>query len=153
MKTIIISPYSRKLRNGGKNPKDYPYWNELVKELKKKDFYIIQIGVDGEESISGVDETKFNQPLKEIEELLKGCYTFVSVDNFLPHLAHCIGIKGVALFFRSDPGLFGYLENINLLKDKKYLRSNQFDIWERCEYMEESFIEPEIVVKAISSFF
>jgi ADP-heptose:LPS heptosyltransferase len=152
MKTIIISPYSRKLRNGDKNPKDYPYWNELVQELKKKDFHIIQIGVEGEEFIQGVDEIKFNQPLKEIEELLKNCHAFISVDNFLPHMANCIGVRGVVLFSRSDPALFGYKENINLLKDSKYLRINQFDIWERCDYIEDAFIEPEMVVKAMLSF-
>jgi hypothetical protein len=50
---IIIHPWSRKLRNGNKNPKDYPYWKELVKELVKE-HELIQVGEEGEERL--VDE-------------------------------------------------------------------------------------------------
>ena len=148
-KTIIISPYSQKLRNGKNNPKNYPYWDELVLELKKKDFYIIQIGVSGEKSITGVDEVKFNQSLKEIEDLLRNCYVFISVDNFLPHLANCIGVRGIVLWGQSDPDIFGYKENINILKDRKYLRRNQFDVWESCEYNKDSFVLVSNIINSI----
>ena len=146
---IIISPYSQKLRNGKNNPKNYPYWNELVRELKKNNFYVIQTGVKGEEFIEGVDEIQFNRPYKELEELLKECNIFISVDNFLPHLANCIGVRGIVLWGQSDPDIFGYKENINLLKNKKYLRKNQFDIWENCEYNRDSFVSISDIISSI----
>ena len=43
---IIISPYSKPLRNGLNNPKNYPYWKELISLINEE---IIQVGVDGEE--------------------------------------------------------------------------------------------------------
>ena len=151
MKKIVISPYSRKLRNGKKNPKDYPYWNELVFELRKKHFFVVQIGVSGEDLIQGVDEVQFDKTYKEIEELLKGCYTFISVDNLLPHLAHAIKKSGIVIFARSNPKIFGYGENANFLKDTKYLRNDQFGTWEECDYIEESFISPNCILGIIDS--
>ena len=43
---IIISPYAKKLHNEKVNPKNYPYWKELIKLIDQP---IIQIGIDGEE--------------------------------------------------------------------------------------------------------
>jgi len=40
-------------------------------------------------------------------------------------------------------------ENTNLLVDRKYLRENQFLIWEQCEYIEECFMKPNEVIKYI----
>ena len=50
-KTIILAPYSRNLRNGKRNPKNYPFFKELVEELKKLGHTIIQIGIEGETEI------------------------------------------------------------------------------------------------------
>lgn len=151
MKNIIISPYSRKLRNDNNNAKNYPYWEELVLELKKLNFFVIQIGIIGEDFIKGVDEFQFNKSLEEIEELLKNSELFISVDNFLPHLAHSVGVNGVVIFSRSDPYIYGYKENANILKDRKYLREDQFGMWEHCEYIEDSFVSPSVIVSFIRS--
>ena len=45
--------------------------------------------------------------------------------------------------------LFGYEQNINLLKDRKYLRQNQFDIWENDVFTEEAFVAADVVVNAV----
>jgi len=148
MKTILISPYSRKMRNGKENPKNYSYWKELLKQMDG--YKIIQIGVNGEEQI--VDDCRFNLLLKEIKQLLKDCDLFISVDNFLPHLAHTIGKSGIVLWGKSDPKIFGYPENLNLLKDRKYLRQFQFDIWEKEEFDENVFVKPDIIIKKVDKF-
>ena len=54
---IIISPYSRRLANGAKSPKDYPYWQKVINGLS--DHRIIQIGTMGEE-ILNAHEHRFN---------------------------------------------------------------------------------------------
>ena len=143
---ILISPYSKGMRNGAENPKNYPYWSEVIKLLEG--VQIIQIGVTGEKSFTGT-ESVFDKSLAEVTELVRNCKTWAAVDNFLPHLAHLIGKRGVAIFGKSDPMIFGHPGNINLLKDRKYLRPLQFDIWERETFDAAAFVGPEIVVKSI----
>ena len=149
MSKIIISPYSRRLRNGKPNPKNYPFWGDLIKLLREKNMYVIQVGVRGEKELKGVDETQFNKPLKELVVLLSKCDYWISVDNFFQHLAYVNGKPGFVLFGQSDPNIFGHKENTNILKDRKYLRPLQFDIWERTEPNNECFVKPEIVVDRI----
>ena len=140
---IIISPYSRPLRNGKRNPKDYPLWDEFVSLLKKDGHTVTQIGVKGEEEIPGVDEICFGFDLGNLVELLKKCDTFISVDNFFPHLVDHFDKPGIVIFSQSDPAIYGHKDNVNVLKDRKYLRENQFDIWEESPYTEEAFPSAE----------
>lgn len=154
---IIISPYSKKLRKftAGEpdrvNPKNYPYWKEVVSILKDKGIYVIQVGINGEDLI-GANETRFNLKLNELKILLLDCDAWASVDNFFNHFATFYKKKGVVVWGRSDPNIYGYSENINLLKDRKYLRSNQFHLWEQDEFNIDAFVSPDIVVSAIQSF-
>jgi ADP-heptose:LPS heptosyltransferase len=144
---ILISPYAKPLRNGGNNPKNFPYWKEVVSGLNGEE--IIQIGVGDEKPISNKVKLKKNLSFAEIEELVKKCRVWVSIDTFLPHMAHHLGKPGVVIFGQSDPNIFGYPENKNLLVDRKYLRPDQFLIWEQAEYIKEAFVKPEVVVESI----
>lgn len=139
---ILIAPYAQKLRDGKNNPKNYPWWPELISLIKEP---IIQVGVDGEKQL--VDDFRKNLSLKELEVLLLDCKTWISVDSFFQHFAWDLGKKGVVLWGQSDPNIFGHPENINLLKDRKYLREKQFWWWEQCEYREDAFVRPAEVVK------
>jgi hypothetical protein len=56
------------------------------------------------------------------------------------------------IWSQSNPLIFGHEENINLLKDKKYLRKEQFYLWEQCEYNKDAFVEPTTVLKHIKQF-
>ena len=146
MEAIIISPYSQKLRDDKiktPNPKTYPYWEQLIKLLKEKNYNIIQVGVEGEEKINGVDEFFKNLPFKVLEEKVKECKTWISVDHFCAYHKK----PGVVLFSQSDPNIYGHKINKNLLKDRKYLRPDQFGIWESCPYNIDAYISPEEVVK------
>ena len=145
--TILISPYSKKLISGQRNPKNYPYWNELVKSLNKYD--VIQIGVKGEEKIKGVKTFKQDLPLVSIKKLIEDCVIWISSDNFLPHLAHHIRKPGVVIFGVSDPDIFGYPENLNILKDRKYLRENQFLMYDDCIYNSKVFLKADIISNEI----
>jgi len=146
--TVLISPYSRKLRNEKNNPKNFPHWGKLVRLLKNDGHYIIQVGVTGERELSGVDEVKFNLSIKDLTELFNTCDTWFSVDNFFQHFASHLNKPGIVIFGKSDPDIFGYKENLNILKDRKNLRAKQFDIWESCEYDESVFPSAEEVFKA-----
>ena len=145
---ILISPYSRKLRNGNKNPKNYPYWENLIKMLKEIDKDIIQIGIDNEKRL--VSNFKKNLPLQNIKKLISMSNIWISIDNFLPHVSYHLQKQGIVLWGHSDPIIFGYPENINLLKNRKYLRKNQFDTWENCEYNEDAFVKPGIIINELN---
>lgn len=146
---IIISPYSKKLRKKDTpHPKNYPFWPELIQLLK--DHEVIQIGVEGETKM--VEDYRFNCTSAELIELCKDADCFISVENFFPHFMHFNfkgEKKGVVIFSKSDPEIFGYPENVNLLKDKKYLRWDQFGPWEMTDYIEEAFPTPKTVYNAV----
>src|SRR3990167_4354712 len=112
---IIISPFSRKLRNGQLNPKEpsLTWWSELIGSLKEKGYYIIQIGIDGENKLKDVNEYQFNLNLKELEKLTLFVDTFISIDNFAPHLAWLLNKPGIVIFSQSDPLIFGHELHIN----------------------------------------
>ena len=139
---IIISPYAKKLRTEGINPKNYPWWPELIELIKEP---IVQVGVEGEEPL--VKDFRANLSIPELYALIEKCRTWISVDSFFQHLAWDAGKPGIVLFGQSDPLIFGHPENINLLKDRKYLREQQFWWWEQCEYKEDAFVRPEEVIK------
>ena len=148
---IIISPYSRPLRNNLPNAKNYPYWSQVVKLLKEKDYEITQIGMTGETPI-GTDEILFDLPLNTLKEHVLKADCCISVDNFFPHFCANFNKFGIIVIWgKSDPNIFGYPKNINLLKDRGYLRSDQFRWWEDVPYDPSVFVSPEEVVKAVQS--
>lgn len=145
---IIISPYSKMLRNGKMNPKNYPYWKELIKLLKSEN--IVQVGVTGEEKL--VNDFRKNLSLDELVSLIKKCNYWISVDNFFPHLSRHVGKPGVVIWGVSDPKIFGYPENLNILKNRSLLRPNQFDLWESFDFDPNVFVKPSEIVKQINNF-
>lgn len=147
---VVISPFSRKMRNGNLNPKDYPYWRDLISKLRYIGCYITQIGYVGEENL-GADEARFGLSLDDLKILLRDCSTWISVDNFLQHLCHHINKPGIVIFSKSDPNIFGYSYNKNILKDRKFLKPLQFQNWEECKYEKEAFVEPEEIIKIVLS--
>jgi hypothetical protein len=145
---ILIAPYSKPLRNGKRNPKDYPYWAEVINELKHE-YSVIQLAFGQEPTLPNITDVFRYTSLKQVEKLVDSCETWISTDNFLQHLAHIKKKRGVVVWGVGDPKLFGYPENINVLKDPKYLRIHQFQTWEEIEYNEDAFSEPKKVVEAV----
>lgn len=143
---IVISPYSRKLRNGLDNPKNYPYWKEVIAKI---DDHVVQVGVTGEEQL--VDDFRTDLSIADLRQLINECDLWLSCDSMFQHLGWDQGKKGIVIFSQSDPLIFGHEENINLLKDRSYLRENQFLWWEDVEYNKDAFVDPEVVIDAINS--
>lgn len=145
---IIISPYSKPLRNGNPNhPKNYPFWQDLISEIlyKYPTQTIVQVGVKGEEQFKNT-HLCFNQSLNLLRGLLLNCDTWISVDNFFHHLASTIPKRGIVLFGQSDPKIFGDPNNINLYRQERFFRENQFDFWENAKYRTEAFVLPQVVM-------
>jgi hypothetical protein len=145
---IIISPYSKALRNNKINPKNYPYWKKLIKLIKEP---IVQVGIEGEEQL--VDDFRKNLSLSELRELVYECKTWISCDSFFQHFAWDLKKYGIVLWSVSDPLIFGHSENINLLKDRNNLVQNQFLWWEQTEHDANKFVSPEIVIESLDANF
>jgi ADP-heptose:LPS heptosyltransferase len=141
---IIIHPYAKTLTNGNRNPKNYPYWKELIALINEP---IIQIGVDGEEQL--VPDFRMNLPIIELRQLIKNCRTWIAIDSFFQHLAWSEGKSGIVLWSVSDPLIFGHPENHNLLKSREYLTQNQFLWWNLTKYNIDAFVKPEEVIKSL----
>lgn len=145
---ILISPYSKKLRSKKTNPKNFPYWQIVVPLLVERGFQVVQVGIEGEDQL--VPDFRKNLSLNELRKLVRACDTWISCDSFLQHLGWDEGKKGIVLWSVSDPIIFGHPENINLLKDRKYLAQNQFGWWEFVDHNPEAFVEPHLVVSAVN---
>ena len=139
---IIIAPYAQKLRTGKLNPKNYPYWEELISNINEP---IIQVGIEGEKQL--VPDFRKNLPIAELRKLLKECRTWIGVDSFFQHLAWDEGVSGIVLWGPSDPLIFGHPENINLLKDRSCLVENQFIWWEATEHRNDRFVKPKEILE------
>lgn len=139
---IIIAPFARKLLSGNQNPKNYPYWKELISLINEP---IVQVGVEGEEQL--VENFQKNLSLYELKNLVNQSRTWISVDSFFQHFCWDLKKPGIVIFGQSDPLIFGHPENINLLKDRQYLRQQQFWLWDQCAYIKDAFVEPAEVLK------
>ena len=139
---IIISPYSKQLKNGKRNPKEYPHWEELIALINEP---IVQVGIAGEKQL--VPDFRPNLSLVQLKKLLQECRTWIGCDSFFQHLAWSIGKPGIVLWSVSDPLIFGHPENINLLKDRSCLAENQFLWWDYVEYDSSKFVSPQEVIK------
>lgn len=146
---MVISPWSKVLRDGRQSPKSYPWWPDVVHQLRYElDVKVTQVGISGEPLIGAWSlATDFTVP--ELAGLLKACDCWISVDNFWHHMAAYYKVPGVVIFSKSDPRIFGHSQNTNLFLDKSWLRPNQFGTWEDDQHEQESFVRPHVVVKAV----
>jgi ADP-heptose:LPS heptosyltransferase len=144
---IILSPYAKTMRNGQQHPKNYPFWEEVISQINE---HIIQVGIEGEVPL--VDDFKKNLSLDDLATLIKEAKTWMSVDSFFQHYCWSLGKPGVVLWGQSDPVIFGHPENVNLLKDRTYLREKQFWLWEQCSFREDAFVTPDEVLEALKTF-
>jgi hypothetical protein len=149
MKTLVISPFSRVLINGKKNPKNYAHWGKVIPVLKEK-YHLIQIGIEGEEDL-GCHEFRKSASFSDIRLLISKSDGWLCVETFLMHMGHLLGKRGVVIWHVCRPDLYGYTENINLVKDKKYFRPNQFDLFEDTPYNEEAHVAPKKVIEAVNT--
>ena len=121
-------------RGNIQNAKSYPFWDKLLLLL------------EGHE----VKEIKGFLSEQEIKDLINWSDIWCSIDSFLQHFVAYNKLKGgIVIWGLSDPDVFGYKNNINLLKDKKHLRKDQFLWWRDIPNYPEAFVSPEEVYKAI----
>lgn len=151
-KIVLISCWSKPLRNGKWNAKSpsKEYWTKLVKLLKDKGYDVWQCGQGPEIRIKFVDRYLWDKDLWLLGEQILICDIWISPDNFFHHWALLQFKKpGIVIWSQSDPSIFGHEKNTNMLKDKKYLRDKQFELWEVATYNTDAFPTIEEVVKEV----
>jgi len=129
---ILIVPSN----NPNAQAKAYPHWDALLAML------------------GGHEVKKIEGILKEQEiiDLVNWCDIWITIDSFLPHLVSFHGLKrGIVLWGKSDPLIFGYERNINLLKSRKCLRVEQFKWWKDEPVDTSVFVPPEGILQEIDN--
>lgn len=125
MKKIVLHPWPRLLPNAAPNPKVWPYWGRFVRILRRNllsriegAWEIVQIG-EGFDSQLDVDRLALGLPWEDLIEEVRGAAAFVSIDSFLPHMVHALGLKvpGVVVWTVTPPSVFGYPEFQNVTAD------------------------------------
>ncbi len=145
---LLLAPFAARgpSLSGKPSPKDYP-WPKDLAELLEKNHEVIQLG--GNEDVQVAKDVRRNLPHEQVCELIRWSDTGVCVDSYLQHAYWEVGKPAIVLFGISDPIIFGHPENMNLLRDRKYLRPQQFDLYYVNQYCNEAFVTPEEVVKAL----
>ena len=150
-KKVAIFPFAA--NNGlvtGETPKAWPYFKELVEMLSAKGVECHQFCAS--EPTEYCDTVFRNTPLSKLHAKVKEYDTFVSVDSFYQHMNHCGDKKiGVVIFTVSDPKIYGYPYNKNILKDEKYLRNNQYLLYRYEDLNRNACPEPHAVFEAVMS--
>lgn len=151
---IIVSPYSKKLQDTyPHNPKNYPFWYAVTHALIQKGDTIIQIGKGNEQTIPATSY-KFDLSLKDLRILVEQCDTWISVDNFFPHFCACHfpNKPGIVLWGVSNPRVYGYPTNTNLVGDFNYIASYQFGKWQPTQFNTRAFSSAEEVLASVEKF-
>lgn len=148
MAKILIQPYAAMPKDAtelGKNPKDWPYFDKLIEAMPQHEW--LQIGF-GNKPIKGAKEVVANR--KGVIALIEECDTWISVDTWLQHVATLTCRKrGIVLFSRSEPKMFGHPQNINLLKSQMYVQS-PYAPWLAANYSAAAFVSVEKVIEAVN---
>jgi len=113
---IAIARCHRDLRNGSPNPREYPYWDELIKLMQEDNHIVYEQGI-------AINHDVLLDDLKD-KDLI------ITIDSFIQHFCWYHGLKAIVLWGPSDPLIFGHKENVNIIKSRSYLRARQFDVWE-----------------------
>lgn len=145
---ILIFPWSRNTSEGKPSPKNFPYWGETVAGLAASGHEVLQLSCAQEAAVPGARRMD-DLPLEKIAELIKSSETWLSVDNFAHHMAWTLKEPGIVIFGMSDPAIFGHPENINILKDARYLRARQFGLWSQEPENPAAFVGPQAVLEAV----
>ena len=111
---------------------------------------LIQVGVNGEEQL--VPDFRKNLSFKDLGNLISEADTAICVDSYLQHHFWANRKRAIVLFGVSDPLIFGHPENVNLLKDRKFLRENQFDLYYSNQLCPEAFVSPQEVMDIVNKW-
>ena len=140
----MISPWAKQLPDNKINPKNYPWWPQLISLLPQP---VVQVGVTGEQQL--VSDFRVNLNLSELAALIKSSNFWISCDSFVQHYAWDLGKPGVVLWGPSNPIIYGHPENLNITKGAQFQSKDQFLMWHLIENRTDWWYSPDQVVSQI----
>lgn len=141
---ILLNAWSRPLRSGRQNPKNYPWWPQVLARIVLP---VTQVAVAGDPAL--VSDVRWNLELSELAKLVDECHTWLAVDSFFQHFCWDRNNPGIVLWGPSNPHIFGHEENINLTLGQPAWRTNQFLTWEQEPVDIHKHVPPEQVLTAL----
>lgn len=150
---------------GENSVKQWPveYYNKLIKMIREKypNIYIVQLG-DSTARCSEFDGVDLNlcgeTNIEQLKVLLKHSALHIDGEGGMVHLRHALnGGKSIVLFGPTDPKVYGYTENINLVGRGcpggcEWIRENWqeecslYDGFPPCQYS----LTPDVVFKSFA---
>jgi ADP-heptose:LPS heptosyltransferase len=148
---ILFAPFAARSPslNGQPSPKDYPFARELA-QLLEKDYELVQVGGGNDEQVC--KDFRPNLSFHDLGKLIAQSQTGVCVDSYLQHAYWYFDRRAIVLLGPSDPLIFSHDIHLNLLKDRSYLRPNQFDLYYTSNYKPEAFVSPQQILDALGQF-
>jgi len=145
---ILFAPFAARAPqlNGSGSPKDYPFAKDLISMIVES-HNVIQVGGEGEEQMAPT--FRKNLSFGQVGDLIAMCDTAICVDSYLQHHMWFLNKRAIVLWGISDPLIFGHSLHCNLLKDRSFLRPNQFDLYYSNQHRPEAFVSPDVVLKAL----
>lgn len=109
MKTLLVFPFSRLLKNNLPNPKNYPWLGDVLMLLRPARLRTVQVGENFHPSI-GCDERADNLRTEDLLRLGRKADAFLSIESFFPHMAAALlpDIQGVVIWIVTRHEQFGY---------------------------------------------
>lgn len=141
---ILISPWAAQLPDNKPNPKNYPWWPQLIAMLPDP---LCQVGVKGETQL--VPDFRQNLNMTELAQLVQSCEFWISCDSFLQHFAWDLGKRGVVLWGPSLPEIYGHDLHVNIRPPINLACEHQFLTWSQIEPRDTWWVKPDQVVHQI----
>jgi hypothetical protein len=141
---ILLNAWSRPLRSGKQNPKDYPWWPQVLAEITVP---VVQVAVRGEQAL--VDDVRWDLDLTQLALLVKECSIWLGVDSFFQHFCWDLNKPGIVLWGPSNPNIFGHEQNVNLTLGSIAWRANQFLTWEQETHDANRFVSASVVLEHV----
>ena len=141
---IVISAWAKQLPDNHVNPKNYPWWPELISKLPQP---IVQVGLPGETQL--VPDFQCGLSLEGLASLIHECDFWISCDSFVQHYAWDLGKPGVVLWGPSDPIIYGHPENMNITKGREFQSKEQFLMWHLIENRTDWWQTPDLIIHMI----
>lgn len=141
---ILLNAWSRPLRSGKQNPKDYPWWPQVLEKITVP---VVQVAVRGEQAL--VDDVRWDLDLTQLALLVNQCSIWLGVDSFFQHFCWDLNKPGIVLWGPSNPNIFGHEQNINLTLGSSAWRANQFLTWEQETHDAHRFVSASVVLEHV----
>lgn len=87
----------------GVKTKDWPYFDELIEELRKSGLAAIQVGARTDKVVRGAVDLRGKMGLLELAAFLSQCAAFVGLDSGLSYLADAVKIPTLVIQGSTSP--------------------------------------------------